>query len=467
MTQSSDAGTRSTMPRHFLLEMLMFTITVLAGLIILWSLFNHEDIWIPITAGCFFTFSLVMVIRLLLDPDYVRAGQTDSMLRLAGQTLACMQEGLTEKSAQKVCRLLLPSSAAIAVAITDTERILGYTGVEYETNPQGSIIQTQATYQALKDGKMRILNTSEDIGFPKEITSIGAAIIVPLAVGGRILGTLKYYYRRPSQISETQKSIAEGFGKLLSTQIAAAALEQQTKLATSMELKMLQSQINPHFLFNTINTIASLVRTDPAKARMLLREFAVFYRQTLEETADLVFLEREIEQTARYFSFEVARFGDDRLEMIVDIDPGTEEVLIPPFLIQPLVENAVRHALPFEGKLTIIVRAERKDDDILISIEDDGTGMTEKERNNILNPTSSKGGMGIAVKNINDRMKGFYGSESVMLVASEKGKGTTVTLVLRNAAVLEEDYQGDVDSYGEKLWKNREDKTPLTPPPVL
>lgn len=443
MPQTTDKDKRTSMPRYFPLEMLLFTITILAGVILLWSLFNHEDIWIPITAGCFFTFSLVMVIRLLLDPDYVRAGQTDSMLRLAGQTLACMQEGLTLKSAQKICRLLLPSSAAVAVSITDTEYILGYTGAEYETNPQGSIIRTHATHQTLRDGQMRILNTSDDIGFPREITSIGAAIIVPLAVGGRVEGTLKFYYKRSSQITETQKSIAEGFGKLLSTQMAASALEQQTKLATNMELKMLQSQINPHFLFNTINTIASLVRTDPTKARLLLREFAVFYRQTLEESADLVSLERELEQTSRYFSFEVARFGEERLQLNVEIDECAEHVRVPPFLIQPLVENAVRHAMPSEGKLTITVRSYCIDNDILLSIEDNGTGMTAEERTNILTPTSSKGGMGIAVKNINDRIKGFFGSDSMMLVESEPGRGTTVTLVLKGAGSCEEECPND------------------------
>ena len=130
------------------------------------------------------------------------------------------------------------------------------------------------------------------------------------------------------------------------------AAEEYERQAT---LQALQSQINPHFLFNTINTIASLIRTNPEKARMLLREFAVFYRRTLEDSADLILFAREIEQTLRYFAFEIARFGEDRVAMEVDIEPEVEDMLIPPFLIQPLVENAVRHAMPSEGKLTISI----------------------------------------------------------------------------------------------------------------
>ena len=135
--------------------------------------------------------------------------------------------------------------------------------------------------------KTRVFKTQAEAGFPVHIRNIQAGIIVPLKVGKTIQGTLKFYYPKPSRITETQISIAEGFGQLLSTQIAAMELEEQKKLATSMELKALQSQINPHFLFNIINTMASLVRTDPDKARIMLREFAVFYRQTLENSSDL------------------------------------------------------------------------------------------------------------------------------------------------------------------------------------
>jgi len=424
----------SSRPRFFTVEMLMFTLAVLSGIILLWALAQQNfNIALIAGAGVMFTVSLVVVIRLLMDPDSVRARQTDAMLKLASQTLTSMSEGLDIKSAQQICNLLLPSTAAVAVAITDKENILGYTGVGHEANPPGSGVRTQATRATIEDGQTRILLTPEEIGFPTKSAGITAAIIIPLSVGGHVAGILKFYYHRPKDISETQKSIAEGFGKLLSTQMAASALEQQTKLATDMELKALQSQINPHFLFNTINTIASLVRTDPEKARVLLREFAVFYRRTLEDSAEEILFSREIEQTLRYFSFEVARFGEDRIGIEVEVDPAVEDIMIPPFLIQPLVENAVRHALPSEGKLDIKVIGEVEGDDVRVSIKDNGVGMTAETCANIMRP-KSESGLGIAVGNVNDRIKGFFGSDAYMKVESQPGAGTTVTLLLKKSA---------------------------------
>ncbi len=428
--------------RYFTLEMLMFTIAVLSGLVLIGSLASpSKNILALGGAGIMFTVSLVSVIRLLMDPDSVRARQSDAMLKLASKTLECMKEGLTQASAQKVCQLLLPSTAAVAVAITDKDEILGYSGIEAESNLAGSKIRTHATHETLEDGNMRILFTTEDIGFPEE-TSVKAAIIVPLRRGELVEGTLKFYYRDPRHISETQKSIAEGFGMLLSTQMAAAALEQQTKLAASMELKALQSQINPHFLFNTINTIASLIRTDPDMARILLREFAVFYRRTLEDSTELILFAKELEQTLRYFSFEIARFGEDRVSIDVDVPPEVEDMMIPPFLIQPLIENAVRHAMPSEGRLDITITGAIEDNDVFVYVKDNGVGMTEEARQNIMHPHSSKG-LGIAVKNVNDRIRGYFGAGSCMQVDSELGVGTTVTLVLRQGAVREYDVNGE------------------------
>ncbi|WP_302937787.1 histidine kinase [Senegalimassilia faecalis] len=426
---------RGNLPRFFTLEMLMSVLVALAGLVIIWNLVTPEaNVLVLFIAGVVFTLAITVLIRLLMDPDSVRARQSNAVLQLASQTLEAMGEGLDAKSSQRICSLLLPSTAAIAVAITDDHSILGYAGYEESHNPTGAIIRTQATYATLADGKTRVLFTPEEIGFPNGAHGINAAIIVPLAVGKDVKGTLKFYYRSANHISETQKSIAVGFGQLLSTQMAASALEEQTALATKMELKMLQSQINPHFLFNTINTIASLTRTDPAQARTLLREFAKFYRSTLEDSRDLIEFQREVEQTQRYFMFELARFGEDRLELICDIQPEVNEMMVPPFLLQPLVENAVRHAMPSEGKLTIRVTGMRTGDDVIVSVIDDGNGMTQEACQNILHPSSTQG-MGIAVGNVHDRICGYFGPGTRLEAESELGKGTTVRLVLVDGAI--------------------------------
>ena len=426
---------RGNLPRFFTLEMLMSVLVALAGLVIIWNLVTPEaNVLVLFIAGVVFTLAITVLIRLLMDPDSVRARQSNAVLQLASQTLEAMGEGLDAKSSQRICSLLLPSTAAIAVAITDDRSILGYAGYEESHNPTGAIIRTQATYATLADGKTRVLFTPEEIGFPNGAHGINAAIIVPLAVGKDVKGTLKFYYRSANHISETQKSIAVGFGQLLSTQMAASALEEQTALATKMELKMLQSQINPHCLFNTINTIASLTRTDPAQARTLLREFAKFYRSTLEDSRDLIEFQREVEQTQRYFMFELARFGEDRLELICDIQPEVNEMMVPPFLLQPLVENAVRHAMPSEGKLTIRVTGMRTGDDVIVSVIDDGNGMTQEACQNILHPSSTQG-MGIAVGNVHDRICGYFGPGTRLEVESELGNGTTVRLVLVDGAI--------------------------------
>ena len=154
---------------------------------------------------------------------------------------------------------------------------------------------------------------------------------------------------------------------------------------------MLQTQINPHFLFNTINTIASFIRTDPMKARTLLREFAVFYRRTLEDSTERISLARELDQVQRYFNFELARFGEARLGLEVEASQTLQTMMVPPFLIQPLVENAIKHAMPTEGKLTITVTASADGDDVVIVVGDDGVGMSEETCANITQVESSTG----------------------------------------------------------------------------
>lgn len=426
---SNQVSSRQALYRS--VEVMLLVVALLAGAATVFFLTDSaRDVRFMTISGLVLTACLIVLIRLWMNPDRVRAGQTDAVLNLASRMLACMDGGLKEESAQRICDMLLPETSAIAVAITDKQVILGYSGRGQETNPQDAPIRTAATHAVLDSGEMQVLFSSDAIGFPDERRAINGAIVVPLTMGAETVGTLKFYYPSARKINETQRSIAAGFGELLSTQLAATALEEQKRMVTSMELKALQSQINPHFLFNTINTIASFIRTDPAKARVLLREFAVFYRRTLEDASDLIPLAREVDQTERYLRFEMARFGEDRLQLTCSIPSQVSEMLVPAFMVQPLVENAVKHAMPATGCLHISICAEPQANDLVIRIIDDGVGMSEERRANIME-TSSQTGLGIAVRNIRDRIQGYFGAESFMRVESEEGSGTTITLFLK------------------------------------
>ncbi len=383
---------------------------------------------------------LVAFIYLCLNPDSLRSLYTEQALSTASEMLEIIKEGLNERSAQGICQRLLPETRAMAIAVTDDSRVLACVGELESDFPPGSPIHTPATRYVLEHGVAQSFTHMVDV--PSERTphrAIPAGIIVPLKVRDKAVGTLKFYYHRSHDVNRTQYALASGFAELLSTQLAIHELELQDELTARAELRALQAQINPHFLFNTLNTIASLTRTDPLRARELLREFSSFYRATLENSGSFIPLSREISQTARYLLFEKARFGEDRIVDTFDVTSAAQGAPVPAFIIQPLVENAVRHGMKDEGALHIAVRASVPEEGtVLIEVADDGVGMDEQtaarlfdEREEAPDHTSPQGGgAGVAMHNISERIRRFYGPRSCAHVESEVGRGTTVSFKL-------------------------------------
>lgn len=433
--------------RNALSETVITTVVALLVLVLFYSLIAEGASYL-LTA--FALAGLVTVafvtIRCTLSPDRLRAAQTRRTLSLASRTLEYMRGGLSTENCQEVCQILLPETQAMAVAMTDDEVVLGYAGEHAEAFPLGSPIHTAATRRVLATQKPEVFNGSEMLDVhvspadgargPASDVLIPAGIVAPLIVRGVSVGTLKLYYEAPHLIDETQQAIAEGLAELLSTQLSIAELDRQVELATKAELQALQSQINPHFLFNTINTISALVRTDPMRARSLLREFAAFYRQTLEDSSETIPISREVQQTERYLGFEVARFGEDRIHVDVSIAEGLEDVEVPPFIIQPIVENSVQHAMrPDGGTLHIAIVVTAVGQDVRVDVSDDGVGMTQAQAARLLEDAGpTEKGTGIAMRNVDGRLRAVFGPGSRVEVSSQPGVGTMVTLHLVGAA---------------------------------
>jgi two-component system sensor histidine kinase LytS len=419
------------MRRGLLLDWTAMAVAIVLGLfVVLGPMFGVPAPAVSVAAALVAALAVAALwIRMASRPDHLRAVQSQQILDIANESLAFMRQGLTPYTAQEVCRLILQRTEAAAVAFTDRDTVLGFAGLGEDHHTVGGPIITRATSEVLETGDYRVLETREDIGCPKRDCPLRAAIVVPLETRGVPVGTLKFYYSTPRLLNETQVAMVGGLAKLLSTQLELSELERQTELAYRMELKALQSQINPHFLFNTINTIASLIRTDPPRARDLLREFATFYRRTLENAEELIPFSQELDYVRRYLVFERARFGEERIRFAEDVPPSLDALLVPAFLLQPIVENAVQHGIRPSGPLHIKLVARADGDTVRLEVTDDGRGIPAADLPRVLDAGFGRG-LGIALKNVDDRLKGHFGPDSGITVESTEGQGTTVTLTL-------------------------------------
>ena len=204
-------------------------------------------------------------------------------------------------------------------------------------------------------------------------------------------------------------------------------LEEQERLLLHARMEALQNQINPHFLFNTLNSISSLVRFDPETARDVIMKLAKILRRLLNSSEAFAPLREELEFIDNYLDIEVVRFGRDKLRVVKELDPSSLDVVVPSMLLQPLVENCIKHGLgpKIEGG-SIFLRSRLSNSRLVIEVEDDGVGMGSAQ----LEESSSWSGMGIGMANISERLQVLYGDTARMTIDSQEGKGTLIRIRL-------------------------------------
>jgi two-component system LytT family sensor kinase len=207
-------------------------------------------------------------------------------------------------------------------------------------------------------------------------------------------------------------------------------LEEQEKLLLAAKIEALANQINPHFLFNTLASISSLIRTQPETARMLIIKLSGLLRRLLRATDHFVTLREELESIDEYLAIEVVRFGP-QLRVVKQISPDTLDIILPSMLLQPLVENSIKHGLSRKvGGGQITIRARMKETHAIIEVEDNGHGMTEDRLESAL-------GSGIGLSNVNERLRTIYGAGSRLKLTSTPGEGTCVSVEIPEIAIPE------------------------------
>lgn len=358
--------------------------------------------------------------------------QARNVLAIANETVGHFRCGLTRSSARETADIIFRHLSVAAVSITDRSVILAHAGEGGDHHRPGQPILTAATSEVIEDGRPRFLKTVSDIGCHVPDCPFHSAIIIPLKKNNHILGTLKLYGTRDITLDTVKFKIAQGLTDLFSTQFELEDLQIKEKLLARTTIRHLQSQINPHFLFNSLNTIASFCRTNPDRSRELVLDLASYMRKSLNASKGFITLRDELKQVQAYLAIEKARFGD-RITVRMDVPGECENWPIPPLIIQPLVENAIRHGvLATDSGGNIDISVSRAGGELQVSISDDGAGMPVDQFEAILSsdPEAPHGSDGVGLSNTNKRLEQIYGPGHKLSWNACQGKGTCISFTL-------------------------------------
>ncbi|WP_094751848.1 sensor histidine kinase [Psychromonas sp. CD1] len=380
--------------------------------------------------------SIGIIIKLVqyLDEDtnLVAAKQAKLALKIANKTLPYFRKN-TREALTNVCNIIREETNADVVAITDTQGVLAYTGIgaEHYFNIEHKI--GRMTQQAVDTGEQIIQNSlhGQDADFSlcrfirqklkinhpvlkkteiklnandahyldttqsnfvdmtqqafdtgKQIINnnlntqnFHSLLIIPLWENGKVSGTLKIFYRKAYRIQPALREMAIGLSQLISTQMEISRIEELKAMAAQAEFSALQSKINPHFLFNALNAISTLIRIRPEQARLLIAELADFMRYNLDQNTDLIDIQKALQQVRSYIAIEKARFGN-KLNVTFDIDDV--HFMVPCLLLQPLVENAILHGIqPSSVPVKLKISIKKEGAKIKVTISDNGIGIQQ------------------------------------------------------------------------------------------
>jgi two-component system, LytTR family, sensor histidine kinase LytS len=374
---------------------------------------------------------LLIIKSVVNEEEKVGALQAQKTLRIADQTLAYLRNGMNYESALGVCQILYKEVPTLAVSMTNQKEILAHIGKADDHHQPNSPLQTQITRDVLANGQL-VVADDKSIHCREKNCPLGAAIIAPLKQRGETIGTLKFYFKTEKDITNLTVELMSGLSALLSHQLEIAEAEKAYQLGKEAEIKALQAQISPHFLFNSLNTIVSLIRIDPGKARLLLVSLSHFLRQNLSATtASMTTIEAELRHTKAYLAIEETRFVD---KLIVDYEIDDDVLLgkIPPLTLQPIVENSIKHGIKdMENGCFMKISIKKQEEAIVLRIIDNGRGMSAERASEIGKQTiESETGTGIALYNVNKRLTMMFGIDAALHIKSELGKGTEIRFAI-------------------------------------
>ena len=351
---------------------------------------------------------------------------TYTTLHAASRAGQYLRTGLNPAGAAKASRQLRSILGCDALAITDTTGVLAWDGAAEELKPAlmglASKVFDGGHLAVIPAGELQLL--AAGVGGMTLAPEVERAVVIaPIKTGTRVVGVVAAF--APAAGAGLVRATGE-VADWVATQVELAELDASRTLLMEAEVRALRAQISPHFIYNSLNAIASFINTDPVRARELVVEFADFTRYSFRRHGDFTTLAEELRCIDRYLLLERARFGD-RVQVSLRIAPEVLSTVIPFLSLQPLVENAVRHGLEAkEGPGHISITANDSGAFAEVTIEDDGVGMDPDQLRSVLAGHSD--GDHVGLRNVDARLRQVYGDDNGLVIETAPGEGTLITM---------------------------------------
>lgn len=377
------------------------------------------------------TFNMVF-----LEEDSQFAERMRLALGIVEQSLPHLRKGLhSTLDMQAAAEIIFQSTNCSAILITDTEKILGKkTNLELmDMNDNSFLLPILASTH---DRKPTIFHYAPKGDPLYSILKNHIIMAAPIIEMNQVTGSLTMVLKKHWQQSQSDLNFASELSRLFSTQFELSELEYQKKLRRKAELKALQSQVNPHFLYNSLNTISYVCRENPDRARELLLTLSSYYRQTLEHNSYMHTLKTELQHVTSYLELEKARF-EEKLHTEIKIDEKIN-CLIPAFILQPIIENAIRYGFDKNGNRYVSICAYMEESFIKISVSDKGPGIPETIIHQLYHG-EHYGGVGL--ENVHNRLKSIYGQgHGLHIQSSDSGSDIFFSIPASPDSKYDEEY---------------------------
>lgn len=343
-------------------------------------------------------------------------------LKIAERAMGVLDQGFTPQNCSQMARILYEETGVGAVAITDCQQLLAFIGIGEDHHLPGTPITSPHTFAAIS--RNEVVYADGNL-IPYSCTlhpecKLGSSLVIPLrGEEGQVIGTIKLYEPKRKLFSSMNRTLGEGIARLLSGQILSGKYNEQKRLLAQGEIKLLQAQINTHFLFNALNTLSAVIRRDPEQARALVQHLSTFFRKNLKRQSDEVSLRDELEHVQAYLQIEQARFAD-HLSVQWQIPEPLLECRLLAFSLQPVVENAIKHGISQmlePGCLTLSAEALQG---VLQLVVSDNAGLYQ--------PPADRSALGMNI--VDRRLKARYGEQYGVRVECEPGRLTRVIITL-------------------------------------